>query len=317
MRRREFIGAGVMASLWPFQSGAQQPPRPVIGVLGLVSPEIKQVQLNLTAFREGLGTAGYIEGQNVTIEYRWAERRVERLPALAGDLVARKVDVIVTEGGDATTLAAKSATTAIPIVFHGGSDPVALGWVASFDRPGGNLTGVKMSGAELIPKLLDLLLALSPQAKIVGVLRDPGFPLDPEQVASTKGVRLEILPVRTDSEVDGAFGTLLERQIQGLVVYSLNRARIAALASRHAIPALALYRDFPETGGLLSYGPSQTAAYRVKGIYTGRILNGEKPGDLPIERNSKLEMVVNLKTAKALGITVPQSIREHADTIIE
>lgn len=317
MRRREFIGTGVMAGLWPFPSGAQQQPRPVIGILGLVSPEAKQVQLNLAAFREGLAETGYIESKNIAIEYRWAERRVERMPALAAELVQRKVDVIVTEGGDATTLAAKSATTTIPIVFHGFGDPVALGWVASFDHPGGNLTGVKLPGGELIPKLLDLLRGLAPQAKVVGVLRDPSFPQDPEQSASATGVRLEILPAVTDSEVDAAFATLVERQTQGLIVYSFNRARIAALALRHAIPAIAFFRDFPEAGGLLSYGSSQTAAYRVKGIYAGRILKGETPADLPIERASKLEMVLNLKTAKALGITVPQSIFERADTVIE
>jgi putative ABC transport system substrate-binding protein len=316
MRRREFIGMGVTASLWPFPSGAQQQPR-VIGVLGSSSLELKVVQLSFDAFRKGLAETGFVEGQNVSIEYRWAEGRRERLPALAAELVERKVDVIVTEGADATTLAAKNATATIPILFHGFSDPVALGWVASFDHPGGNLTGVKMAGSELLPKLLDLLLGLAPQAKIVGVLRDPSFSLALEQAPSAAGVKLEILPAVTDSEVDGAFGTLLERQAQGLIVYTGNRARIAALASRQAVPAIAFFRDFPEAGGLLSYGPSLPEAYRVKGVYTGRILKGENAADLPIERKGKLEMVLNLKTAKALGITVPQSIRERADTVIE
>ena len=236
---------------------------------------------------------------------------------MAAELVARKVDVIVTEGGDSSTLAAKNATATIPIVYHGSSDPVALGWVASLDRPGGNLTGVNLLGAELPPKLLDLLLELAPQAKFIGVLRDPSSPLDLQQLASAKGVRLDILPVFTESEVDAAFATLLERKAQGIMVLGFGRARIAPLALQNAIPTIALYRDFPEVGGLLSYGPSQTAAYRVKGIYTGRILKGEKAGDLPIERPAKLEMIVNLKTAKALGIAVPPSILARADQVIE
>ena len=295
----------------------QQKPMPVIGVLGAGSPERKGIVLNLAAFREGLAETGYVEGQNVAIEYRWAEDRVERLPTLAAELVARNVDVIVTEGGDSTTLAAKKATSTIPIVFHGSSDPVALGWVASVDRPGGNLTGVNLVSSELMSKLLDLLLELVPQAKSIGVLRDPNSALDLSQVASARRVRLDILPAFTESEVDAAFGTLLERQVQGLVIYSLRRVRIAVLASQHALPAVALFRDFPEAGGLLSYGPSMTAAYRIKGNYAGRILKGEKAGDLPIERPSKLEMVVNLKTAKALGVAVPQPILARADEVIE
>jgi putative ABC transport system substrate-binding protein len=316
MRRREFISISAIASLWPVAARTQQQkPLPVIGVLGSGSPEVKGIVLNLAAFRQGLNETGYVEGQNLAIEYRWAERHVERLPALAAELVARNVDVIVTEGGDVTTLAAKNATSTIPIVYHGTSDPVALGWVASLDRPGGNLTGVNLLGTELMPKLLDLLLELAPQAKFIGILRDPNSPLDLQQVASAKGVRLDILPAVTDSEVDAAFATLVERKAQGLMVYSSGRARIAALALQHSVPTIALFRDFPEAGGLISYGASIPAAYRVKGIYTGRILKGEKAADLPIERPAKLEMVVNLKTAKALSLTVPQSLLARAEVI--
>lgn len=290
---------------------------PVIGVLGAFSPELKGVQSNLAAFREGLADTGYVEGQNVAIEYRWAERRPERLPALAAELVARKVDIIVTEGGDVSTLAAKNATTTIPIIFHGSSDPVALGWAASFDNPGGNLTGVKYSGGEVVPKLLEMLLEVRPGAKVIGVLRDPSSPLDLQQVASATGVRLEIVPAFTESEIDAALGTLLERKVEGLIAYTAGRPRIAAYALQHGIPAVALFRDFPENGGLLSYGASMAAAYRVKGNYAGRFLKGEKAADLPIARPSKLDLVVNVKTAKALGLMIPQSLLSRADTVIE
>ena len=318
MRRRELIGMAAMASLCPALAWAQQQkPWPVIGVLGAVTPEARQVQLNLAAFREALAETGYVEGQNVAIEYRWAERRIERLPALAAELVARKVDVIVTEGGDSSSIAAKDATSTIPIVFHGSIDPVARGWASSFDRPGGNLTGVQLIVPELMPKLLELLIEVVPQAKRIGVLSAPDSSLDLAATANAKGVQVDISPVVTDSEVDAAFAKFVEGQVQAVMIYGFGRARAAGLASKHGLPTFALYRDLPEAGGLLSFGPSQTAAYRVKGIYTGRILKGEKAGDLPIERPKKLEMVVNLKTAKALGITVPQSILERADTVIE
>jgi putative ABC transport system substrate-binding protein len=318
VRRRDFISITTMTSVWPLLARAQQPkPMPVIGVLGAGSPDIPGIILNLAAFREALAETGYNEGQNVAIEYRWAERRAERLPALAAELVARKVDVIVTEGGDVTTLAAKNATSTIPIVFHGLSDPVALGWAGSLNRPGGNLTGVNMLGGELIPKLRDLLLELVPQAKLIGVLQDPSSPLDLKEVASATGARLEILPAFTESEIDAALATLLERKVQGLIAYTVGRARIAAHALQHGVPAIALFRDFPENGGLLSYGPSIPAAYRVKGIYTGRILKGEKAANLPIERPNKLEMVANLKTAKALDVAIPQSLLARADMVIE
>src|SRR5262245_16206434 len=212
MRRRDFMTVLVGAAAWPLFAGAQQKAMPVIGILGATTPEIPGVAANLAAFRQGLGETGYVEGQNVAIEYRWAERQLDRLPGLAADLVARRVDVIVTEGGDSATLAAKNATATIPIVFHGGSDPVARGFVASLARPGGNLTGVNLMQGELIPKLLELLLEVVPEARLIGVLRDPASPLDLQEAATAKGVRLRILQAATPAEADAAFATLLELQ---------------------------------------------------------------------------------------------------------
>jgi putative tryptophan/tyrosine transport system substrate-binding protein len=317
MRRRDFMTILAGAATYPALAGAQQKAMPVIGILGAVSPESRQVQLNLAAFREGLGDMGFVEGKNVVIEYRWAERRLDRLPALAAELVARKVDVIVTEGGDPTTFAAKQATSTIPVVFHSTSDPVALGIVASLAHPGGNLTGVSLMISELVPKLLEMLLEVVPEAKLIGVLRDPNSPLDIERAASARNVRLHILPAFSFDEIDAAFAALVPLQPDGLIVYTATRARSAALASRHSIPAISHARDFPENGGLLSYGPSQPDAYRIKGLYTGRILEGAKPADLPVQQPTRFELVVNLNTAKALGLTVPPSILARADEVIE
>jgi putative tryptophan/tyrosine transport system substrate-binding protein len=317
MRRRELMLMLGGAMTVPRTLRAQQKPMPVIGILGAVSPEARGVQLNLAAFREGLAETGFVEGQNVVIEYRWAELHLDRLPALAAELVARKVDVIVTEGGDSTTLAAKQATSTIPIVFHG-NDPMALGLVASLARPGGNLTGVSLMISELVPKLLEMLLEVVPQAKLIGVLRDPKSPLeDIEHAASARNVRLHILSAASNDEVDAAFAAILPLKPDGLINYGLGRVRTAALVSRHSIPAIAHNRDFPENGGLLSYGPSQPAAYRVKGLYTGRILKGEKAAELPVQQPTRFELVVNLKSAKELGLTIPPSILARADEVIE
>jgi putative tryptophan/tyrosine transport system substrate-binding protein len=239
MRRRDFLTllAGVIGG-WPTASYAQQKAMPVIGLLGAVSPEVRGVQLNLAAFREGLAEMGFAEGQNVVIEYRWAERRLDRLPALAAELVARKVDVIVTEGGDSTTFAAKQATYTIPVVFHCTSDPVALGIVASLARPGGNLTGVSLMHSELALKLFEMLLEVVPEAKLIGVLREPSSPLDIEHAASARNVRLHILPAFSFDEVDAAFAALVPLKPDGLIVYTLPRSRSAALASRHSLPAI-------------------------------------------------------------------------------
>jgi ABC-type uncharacterized transport system substrate-binding protein len=318
MKRRNFISTLLAAALVsPRARGAQQKKMPVIGVLGAVSPEFRPVQLNLAAFREGLAETGFVEGQNVLIEYRWAERHFDRLPALAAELVARKVDVIVTEGGDSTTFAAKEATSTIPVVFHSSSDPVALRLVASLARPGGNLTGVSMMVSELAPKLLEMLLEVVPEAKLIGVLREPTSPLDMERAASARNVRIDIIPAVGDGEVDAAFAALVPLKPDGLIVFTLNRTRIAALAARHSLLTISHARDFAENGGLLSYGPRLPAAYRIKGIYAGRLLKGEKAADLPVQQPTTFELVVNLKTAKALGLTIPPSLLARADEVIE
>ena len=309
MRRREFVllVGGVLAV--PRTLRAEQKAMPVIGWLGSSTPggpTAPIIAAELAAFRQGLGETGYVEGRNVTIEYRWAERQFDRLAALAADLVGRKVDVIVTEGGNASTLAAKKATSTIPVVFHTGDDPVAQGLVASLARPGGSLTGVSLMGGELIP-----------EAELIGLLRDPTNPLDLQELASAKGVRFRILEAISQSQIEAAFATLVELRPGGLIVYTRNQIPIAALTLRHSIPAIALWRDFPEAGGLLSYGPTLTDAYRIKGVYTGRILKGEKPADLPVQQPIRFELVVNMTTAKTLGLTVPPSILARADEVIE
>jgi putative ABC transport system substrate-binding protein len=298
---------------------------PVIGFVGGFAPSSNaQIELELAAFRQGLSETGYVEGQNVTIEYHRAEGHLDRLPGLAADLVNRKVDVIVTQGGDASSLAAKNATSTIPIVFHTNTDPVVTGLVTTFARPGGNLTGVSLMWAELMPKLLELLLELVPQARVIALLVNPDDPFTEriighvQEAARAKRVDLRILKGRTESETDAAFATLVELQADGLVLGQVAfRPQIAALALRHRVPAVTLQRDFSIAGGLLSYGPSLTAAYYLKGIYTGRILKGEKPSDLPVQQPTTFELVVNLKTAEALGLKVPPSILARADEVIE
>jgi len=327
MNRRDVVlMLGGAAVGWPLAVGAQQQKgMPVIGFLGGFAPSMNAlIELELAAFRQGLAETGYVDGQNVAIEYRRAEGHLDRLPALAADLVARKVDVIVTEGGDASSLAAKNATTTIPIVFHSSSDPVAIGLVASLARPGGNLTGVSTMQVELMPKLLEMLLELVPQARVIGLLVNPDVPYTEriighmQEAARAKRVDLRVLKARTESEIDGAFATLVELHADGLILGPIGfRPQIAALASRHAVPTIAPQRDFAVSGGLLSYGPSLTAPYHLKGIYTGRILKGEKPAELPVQQPTSFELVINLKTAKALGLTVPQTILGLADEVIE
>jgi putative ABC transport system substrate-binding protein len=326
MNRRDVVFMlGGAAIGWPLAAGGQQKAMPVIGFLGPFPPAMNaQIELEQAAFRQGLAETGYVEGQNVAIEYRRAEGHYDRLPALAADLVARKVDVIVTQGGDAPSLAAKNATSTIPILFHSVNDPVAIGLVASLARPGGNLTGVSMMLAELMPKLLELLLEVVPRARVIALLSNPDEPSteriigDMQEAARAKRVDLRVLKARTESEVDGAFATLVQVQADGLVLGAVGfRPQIAALASRHAVPAIALPRDFAIAGGLLSYGPSNTAVYHLKGIYAGKILKGAKPADLPVQQPTTFELVVNLKTAEALGLKVPPSILARADEVIE
>jgi putative tryptophan/tyrosine transport system substrate-binding protein len=280
--------------------------------------------LEQAAFRQGLSETGYVEGQNVVIEYRRGEGHLDRLPALAADLVARKVNVIVTQGGDAASLAAKNATSTIPILFHTVSDPVAIGLVTSLARPGGNLTGVSLMFAELMPKLLEQLLELVPRAGVIALLVNPDEPSTEriigqmQEAVRAKRVELRVLKARTESEIDAAFATLVQARADGLVLGPVGfRPQIVALALRHAVPAIAPQRDFAITGGLLSYGPSLTAAYHLKGIYTGRILKGEKPADLPVQQPTTFELVVNLKTAEALGLKIPPTILDRADEVIE
>ncbi len=328
MRRRKLLTLlASVAALRPLAAAAQrQKAMPVIGILGGFNPSASaQIELELAAFRKGLAETGYVEGRNVTIECtRAAEGHFDRLPALAADLVSRKVDVIVTQGGDPASLAAKAATSTIPIVFHSSSDPVADGLVQSLARPGGNLTGVAMLWVELTPKLLELLLELVPQGRVMALLADPDSPdaerlIDAGQAAArAKQVELIILKVRAKSELDGAFGTIRRMNADGLVVpQSAFKSEIAALALHHRVPTIALQRDFAHGGGLASYGPSLTAIYHLKGIYTGKILKGAKPADIPVQQPTKFELVINLKTAKALGLTAPPSLLAQADELIE
>ena len=327
MRRRDFmtIFAGVAA--YPGLASAQQMAMPVIGFVGGFAPSMQAlIELEQAAFRQGLGETGYVEGQNVLIVYGRGEGDLDRLPALAADLVARKVDVIVTQGSDAASLAAKNATSTIPIVFHTVGDPVALGLVASLARPGGNLTGVSQMRIELMPKLSELMLELVPRARVLGLLADPGAasigPIIEEMQKAARAKRLDLrvlkTQARTEGEIDAAFATLVESQADGLIVGLVAfRPKIAAMALRHGVPAIAPFRDFAVSGGLLSYGTSNTDVYRLKGVYAGQILKGAKPADLPVQQPTKFELVLNLKTAKALGLTVPQSLLARADEVIE
>jgi putative ABC transport system substrate-binding protein len=309
----------------PLAVRAQQKAMPVIGLLIGTSPG--PFAPFLSAFRRGLSESGYVEGQNVAIEYRWAEGRYDRLPALAADLVARKVEVIAT-GGNPPTLAAKSATSTIPIVFLTGADPVGEGLIASLARPAGNLTGVSILTVELMPKRLELLSELNPQAKVIALLVNPDNPnadrimREVQEAARAKEVQLHTLKASTESEIDAAFTTLVQLPVGALVVtadpfFNGRREQLVALASRHAVPAIYEYREFPAAGGMISYGPSLTDTWCQVGIYAGKILKGAKPADLPVQQPTKFELVVNLKTAKALGPTVPQSILARADEVIE
>jgi putative tryptophan/tyrosine transport system substrate-binding protein len=324
MRRRDFITFLGGAMIVPRGLSAQQKAMPVIGFLGFGSPGPVRAPY-LAAFRQGLSEAGYIEGQNLAIEYRWAEGNPDRLPALAADLVGRKVDVIVTQGGTLPALTAKGATSTIPIVFAGG-DPVEQGLVSSFARPGGNLTGFTFFLVELVPKRLELLSELVPEARVIALLVNPRGPSswlgDVQQAARTKGVQLPILKAATGSEIDAAFASLVELHAGALLVgpdpfFSDRREQLVTLASRHALPTSYECRESVVAGGLISYGPSLTAAYRQVGIYVGKILKGAKPADLPVQQPTTFELVVNLKTAKALGLTVPPSILARADEVIE
>jgi putative ABC transport system substrate-binding protein len=328
MNRREIlllIGGAMVA---PSAPRAQQKPVPVIGWLGLGSPQAGGTRYVLPAFRQGLGEAGFVEGQNVAIEYRWAEGQYDRLPALAAELVGRAVDVIVTVGGEPVAAAVKTATSAIPIVSGFGGDPVEAGLVASLARPGGNLTGFSLFTTQLTAKRLELLSELVPRARAIALLVDPNYPpseriiRDAQEAARVKGVSLQILRARSESEIDDAFSALAPLQANALIVPSSpffgNRLdQLVTLAAHHAVPAIYEWRQFAEAGGLISYGTSLTGMWRQVGVYAGRVLKGAKPADLPVQQPSTFELVINLKTANALGLTVPPSMLDLADEVIQ
>lgn len=282
----------------------------------------------VAAFRKGLGESGYVEGRNVAIDYRWAEGRYDRLPAMAADLVSRKVDVIAATGGPNSAQAAKGATATIPIVFATGTDPVATGLVASLARPGGNVTGFTIMNVELIPKRLELISELVPQATTVALLVNPKNPnaeriiKETQDAAHRKRLQCDLLKASNESEIEAAFAVLAERHAGALLVagdpfFASRRDQIVGLAARTAIPVIYEFREFAAAGGLTSYAPNLAAVYRNVGGYVGRILAGAKPADLPVQEPTKLELVINLKTAKALGLTVPQSLLARADEVIE
>jgi ABC-type uncharacterized transport system substrate-binding protein len=327
IRRRNFITLlGGAAAAWPLVARAQQPTMPVIGFLN--SQSRQDWSHATTAFLQSLGDAGYVEGRNVVIEYRFADKRFDQLPVLAADLVRRQVAVIVASGGDASTRAAKAATDTIPIVFSVGGDPVTTGFVASLARPGGNATGVTLITAELELKRLEFLREAVPSLASVALLANPDNPRFADDIktvreaAQSMGLQVHVLTGRNGSELDTAFATLAQRRIDGLLVMSdplfiSERHRLVALAARHAIPAIYQNRELPAAGGLMGYGTSFLAIYRQLGVFTARILKGGKPADIPIEQPTRFELVINLKTAKTLGLDVPPTLLLRADEVIE
>ena len=327
MRRREFItllGGATIA--WPLAARAQQAALPVIGFLSSASPD--DYTIRLRAFRQGLKDAGYVEGQNVTVEYRWAEDQYSRLPLLAAELVRRKVNVIVAGGGTPSAVAAKAATATIPIIFAVAVDPVKTGFVANLKRPGGNLTGVTNLNVEVAQKRLELLHELLPTATVIAALVNPTsaltepFLLALQPAARALGVQLRVLQASTDRDLDAAFAKLVELRASALVIspdtfFNAHTEQLAALSLRHAMPTIFQQRTFVAAGGLLSYGSDESEYYRLVGIQAGKILKGEKPADLPVMQSTKVELMINLKTAKALGINVPLPLLGRADEVIE
>jgi putative tryptophan/tyrosine transport system substrate-binding protein len=325
MKRRELITLLGGAAAWPFAARAQQPAPPVIGFLGTGSPDV--FAYIVRAFRQGLSETGFVEGRNVAIEFSWANDQLDRLPALAANLVRRQVSLIVANSTVAA-LAAKAATTTIPVAFQTGGDPVQAGLVASLNRPGGNLTGVTSLAEELGPKRLELLHELVPAATSIGVLSNRIYSnagilsSDLQAAARTLGLEFQILHASTERDLDTVFATFARLQVGALLInpsllFNTLSEQLATLTVRHALPAIFQFREFAAAGGLMSYGGSITENYRLVGVYAGRILKGEKPADLPVQQSAKIELIINLKTAKALGITVPQTLLGRADEVIE
>jgi len=328
IRRRKFLATlGGAAAAWPLAARAQQPALPVIGFLHNASLETRRE--GIAGFHRGLAEIGYIEGQNVTIEYRWAEGLNDRLPALAADLVRRQVAVIATPGSTQSALAAKTATQTIPIVFLLGTDPVEIGLVTSLNRPGGNITGISTLNVDVAVKRLELLHELVPAGTSIAYLRNPTNPVFSS--AETKavqtatqvlGVNLIILNASRQEEILAAFATLVQQRVGGLFIsgeplFFTHIDLLVLLAARHAIPTISHFREFVTAGGLIGYGPSLPSAYRQVGVYTGRILKGDKPADLPVQRASKIEFVINLKAARVIGLDVPTTVLARADEVIE
>jgi putative tryptophan/tyrosine transport system substrate-binding protein len=324
MNRRALMSLIGGAAAWPLAARAQQPALPVIGFLN--SASAAGFAGRVAAFRQGLSEAGYVEGRNVAIEYRWADGHYDRLPALAADLVRRHVAVIFANGAAAFT--AKAATTTIPVVFVIAGDPIAFGLVASLNRPGGNVTGVTNLNVEVGPKRLELLHELLPAAAAVALLVNPGSPYGEtlsgavQAAAGTLGLKLHVLQAGNEREIDTAFAKLVELQVRALVIgtdafFNSRLEQLGALAVRHAVPTIYQYREFAAAGGLMSYGGSFTDDWRRAGVYTGRILKGDQPADLPVQQSMKAELIINLKAAKALGLTFPLSLLGRADEVIE
>ena len=325
MQRRKFITL-LGGAMWPLPARAQQPATPVIGYLSGRSPD--EAAYTLSAFREGLASEGFVEGRTVAIEYRWAHGGYDRLPAMASELINRNVDVIVASGGTRSPLAAKAETKILPIVFLTGEDPVRTGLVASFNRPGGNLTGVNFFMNELESKRLGLLHELIPKAARIAVLADPNNVFieeqltDVETAARAMGTELQVLRASSEKQIDAAFATLAQNPADALLVaadpfFNSRRDQLVALAARLSLPTLYELREYALAGGLVSYGPSLTAGYRQMGVYAGKVLKGAKPADLPVVQPTSIELVINLKTAKALGLDVPPTLLARADEVIE
>jgi ABC-type uncharacterized transport system substrate-binding protein len=327
MRRRDFIAASIgSAAAWPLIARAQPPSVPVIGFLSTRSPEDSKYLL--AAFHKGLESGGFTEGQNLAVEYRWAYGQYDRLPAQAAELVRRPVTMLVALGGEPATLAAKSATSKLPILFGVAGDPVKLGLVASFNRPGGNATGMSILTTLLEPKRLGLLHEVVPEATTIGILLDSNFPLaekqrrDAQDAAHDLGLDSAILQIKRDSDIEAAFQAIEKNEIRALLVtaspfFDTRRDRIIALAAKRTVPAMYQFREYPAAGGLMSYGIDLADVYREIGVYAARVLKGEKPGELPIIQPTKFELVINMKTAKALGLAIPSGALSIADDVIE